>query len=116
MIKQKDLNLSTFVGRRCIGFSYKLKSEAQEIELKFSNTDYVSENESNKEWLMQVVMGRTRDADSQVYNFGYIMPRNNLPLELIAATGMRYFQLYLKEEIERKINIDFALGSVLEGM
>ena len=59
---------------------------------------------------------KDQDADSQVYTFGYIMPKSNLPLELIAATGLKYFQLYLKEEIQTKSEYDFMLGDVLKGM
>ena len=71
---------------------------------------------NSNEWRMCVVLDRTRDKDSEVYSFGYVMPRNNLPLELIAATGLRYFQMYLKEEVQSKTNMDFYLGSILEGM
>ena len=44
------------------------------------------------------------------------MPKDNLPLELICATGLKYFQLYLKEEIQAKSNLDFELGDILTGM
>ena len=44
------------------------------------------------------------------------MPKSGLPLELIAATGLKYFQLYLKEEIQNKTNFDFALSELLRGM
>ena len=65
---------------------------------------------------MQIIFDRTRDKDTEVYNFNYIMPRSNLPLELIAATGLKYFQLYIKEEIQLKSNLDFELGEILKGM
>ena len=32
------------------------------------------------------------------------------------ATGLKYFQLYLKEEIQTKSGYDFALGEILRGM
>ena len=65
---------------------------------------------------MTIVLDRTRDADSQVYSFDYIMPKSGLPIGLIAATGLKYFQLYLKEEIQTKSGYDFALGEILRGM
>lgn len=115
MIKRKDLDLHTNVGRQCVGFSYTLKNnEGKMLKAEFSATDYHSGQP--KEWFMQIIFDRTRDADSQVYGFGYIMPRAGLPLELIAATGLKYFHLYLKEEVQTKSNIDFALGVELEGM
>ena len=112
MIKLKDLNNRNYSSRKCISFEYVLKGEkdARILVAKFE----VGANEN--EWSMQIVLDRTRDADSQVYKFDYVMPRNNLPLELIAATGLKFFQLYLKEEVQSKINIDFTLGEKLEGM
>lgn len=112
MLKLKDLTNRQYAGKQCKAFEYELKGEkdARILVAKFE----VGANEN--EWSMQIVLDRTRDADSQVYKFDYVMPRNNLPLELIAATGLKFFQLYLKEEVQSKINFDFTLGEKLEGM
>ena len=112
MLKLKDITNRQYVEKQCKAFEYELKGEkdARIMVAKFE----VGTNEN--EWSMQIVLDRTRDADSQVYKFDYVMPRNNLPLELIAATGLKFFQLYLKEEVQSKINIDFTLGEKLEGM
>lgn len=113
MIKLKDLQNRIYSGKECIRFEYAiLLNDKQIIYAKF---DKRQESQLN-EWNMQVIFARTRDKDSEVYNFGYIMPRENIPLELIAATGLRYFQLYLKNEIQEKSNIDFQLGDIIEGM
>ncbi len=111
MIKQKDLSNRVYEGRNCKSFEYVLNNDKADEMLvaSFKLND-------NKEWRMTIVLERTRDADSQVYNFTYVMPSGNVPLELIAATGLRYFQLYIKQEIQQKSNIDFALGNVLGGM
>lgn len=113
MIKLKDLNNRDYDGRKCISFEYVLKDEKENklLVARFSNEDT-----SGKVWRMNVIFDRNRDADSQVYNFGYSMPKDNLPLELIAATGLKYFQLYLQQEIQQKSGIEFSLGSLLEGM
>ena len=112
MLKLKDLTNRQYVEKRCKAFEYELKDE-KDTRIMVAKFE-VGTNEN--EWSMQIVLDRTRDADSQVYKFDYIMPRNNLPLELIAATGLKFFQLYLKEEVQSKINIDFALGEKLEEM
>ena len=115
MIRQKELDMHTHAGRQCIGFSYTLQGEeGKMLKADFSAVDY--HGGKPKEWRMQIVLDRTRDADSQVYNFGYIMPKAGLTLELIAATGLKYFQLYIKEEVQMKSNIDMTLSPVLEGM
>ena len=112
MLKLKDLTNRQYVGKQCKAFEYELKGEkdAKILAAKFE----VGANEN--EWSMQIVLDRTRDADSQVYKFDYVMPRNNLPLELIAATGLKYFQLYLKSEIEQKVSYDFLIGEITKGM
>ena len=113
MIKFKDLQNRVYRDKECVQFEYGiLLNEGKHVYYAKFNRQ-----ENNPlEWNMQVIFGRTRDKDSEVYNFGYIMPRAGLPLELIAATGLKYFQLYLKEEIQLKSNIDFTLGEVLQGM
>lgn len=116
MIKLKDLELRSYVDKKCTSFSYTLKDDKNEeaFTAKFTNTDHMSDQP--KGWIMLIVLDRTRDADSQVYRFNYQMPKANLPLELIAATGLKFFQLYLKEEIQSKAAMDFLLGERLEGM
>ena len=112
MLTLKDLENRIYSGRICVGFDYVLKDEKgkPQFEARFKHGDEMNH------WNMNIVLGRTRDTDSQVYNFSYVMPRAGLPLELIAATGLKYFQLYLEEEIQAKVNYDFMLGEILKGM
>lgn len=112
MLVLKDLENRIYRGKQCVGFDYIIKNEKNEPQFEARFRTGTEKNE----WNMSIVFGRTRDADSQVYNFGYIMPKSGLPLELIAATGLKYFQLYLKEEIETKVSYDFLLGEILKGM
>ena len=112
MITLKDLQNRIYSGKQCIGFDYIVKNEKNEAQFEARFRTGALTNE----WKMQIVFDRTRDKDSEVYNFGYIMPRSGLPLELIAATGLKYFHLYLKEEIASKVSHDFLLGEILKGM
>lgn len=114
MIKFKDLQNRVYSGKDCIRFEYGILVNDQYIYAQFQKQ--TGEFAQPNEWNMRIIFGRTRDKDSEVYNFGYIMPKDGLPLELIAATGLRYFQLHLKQEVQTKINIDFTLGDVLAGM
>ena len=111
MITFKDLKNKVYSDKTCIRFEYELVANEKRI---IANFDRDVENKA--QWNMQIIFGRTRDKDSEVYNFGYVMPKDNLPLELIAATGLRYFQLYIKEEIQAKTNLDFVLGEIIRGM
>ena len=98
MLTLRDLDNRVYSGKICSEFSYTLKDDKGKPKFRANFTRGQEEQEEN-EWQMRIVLDRTRDADSQVYTFKYIMPKSNLPLELIAATGLKYFQLYLKQEI-----------------
>lgn len=111
MLDLKQLVNRIYKGKDCVAFDYELTNEKGEQMLQ-ARYALIGTNE----WQMRIVFDRTRDADSQVYTFGYVMPKSGLPLPLIAATGLRYFQLYLKEEIQTKQLIDFGIGEVVEGM
>lgn len=114
MIKFKDLQNRVYSGKECIRFEYGLMIGDQYVYAQFNKQK--GQTAQPNEWNMQLVFGRTRDKDSEVYNFGYMMPKDNLPLELICATGLKYFQLHLKNEIQTKCNLDFELGNILQDM
>lgn len=101
-----------------VGFSCNIvdKERGQnEPEYHCFTADW-TKGELEGEWNMRVILPRTRDADSQVYIFCYQMPKDGLPVELVVATGLRYYQLYLQQEIQMKSNFDFVLGELLRGM
>lgn len=116
MLRLKDLQNRVYSGKQCVRFEVPVQAADNKYVLAQFTKVVQGDAANSNEWHMRVVLDRTRDKDSEVYNFGYVMPRNNLPLELIAATGLRYFQMYLKEEVQSKTNMDFYLGSILEGM
>lgn len=111
MIKLKDLQNRVYRGKSCIKFEYDII-----IEEKHMFARYTRDLANPTTWNMQIVFDRTKDKDSEIYNFGYVMPRDGLPLEIIAAVGFKYFQLYLKEEIQTKSNLEFEIGNILQGM
>jgi len=109
MIRFKDLQNKVYRDKECVRFEYEIPEDNRFIRATFERSTPVC-------WNMQIIFNRTRDKDAEVYNFGYVMPKENLPLELIAATGLKYFQLYLKEEIQIKSSVDLSLGEILTGM
>ena len=115
MITLKDLKQRVYSGKTCTGFEYDIVfGEDSKLVARFIKQE--GKTAQPNEWRTQIIADRTRDKDSEVYNFRYIMPKNNLPLELIAATGLRYFQLYLKKEIQEKSNLDFIVGEIVRDM
>lgn len=101
--------------KQLVGFSYDVVDHDGDKEHSYFIADWTKCDDIGV-WNMRVVLMRTRDSDSQVYNIRYQMPRDGLPVELIAATGLKYFQLSLKEEIQTKSNIDFAIGELVKDM
>lgn len=112
MIKQSDLQNRVAVNGVCVDFDYYLEVDnGPRIRCRF-----VRSKDDFKTWCMDVVLKRTRDADSQVYSFSYQLPKEYMDLTMVAAIGLKYFQLYLKEEIQLKSNIEFALGEITANM
>ncbi len=115
MITRKDLTNRVYSDRDCIYFEYKIQVDKDKsITTRFSKQQY--HGAFPAEWKAEILIDRTREKDTEVYNFNYVMPREGLPLELIAATGLKFFQLHIKEEVQLKSNLDFNLGNILAGM
>lgn len=112
MIRLKDLQNRVYSGKNCMRFEYELNVDQDHKVI--ANFKRVS-NDVNI-WKMSIVLDRTRDKDSEVYNFEYALPKGTTPLELVAAIGLRYFQLHIKEEVQMKSNMDFILGEIIEGV
>lgn len=113
MLRFKELDNRIYSGKRCIGFQVHIVDEQKQL----LEATYTKENsEEVDSWTIQVLFKRNSIRDTQVYTFQYAMPKNNMPLELIAATGLEYLRLCLREELDEKTNICFAIGKATEGM
>lgn len=104
-------------GKDCVAFDFEAMDDSEKLMFvaRFSRIVDPLLGDPN-EWNMQIVLNKSRDADSQVYTFEYVMPKENLPLPLIAATGLRFFQLHLKDEIQMKHEFEFGIGQIVAGM
>lgn len=119
MLKRKDLLFMRHDSEgSLVGFSYDVidVDRSESDPARFCFTASWSRGIQVGEWHMRVVLPRTPQADSQVYDIGYIMPRDGMPVELVAATGLKYYQFCLKEEVQAKSNMDFVLGDLLKDM
>lgn len=119
MLKLKELVNRVYDGKDCVRFEYEV------LDVDRTATDpkrncfvarYQKSKEDSKQWRMQVVLPRDRDCDSQVYTFDYVLPKEGMELVLIAAIGLKYFQMRIKEEIQQKSDWDFVLGALLKDM
>lgn len=109
----KELTNRKYEDNDCIGFSYSVKEETSDTEIEFK---FTRKSKGSRLWQMEVNLPRTINADMQCYVFPYEMPRDNMQLTLICATGLAYFQMYLKNEISFKSMIDFEIGEITRNM
>lgn len=116
-IKLKELVDRKYEDKEPMEFRYNLDlgkdDRAQEMYLQFH---FQRAAKDSNVWMLTTKIARVEAADSQCYYIGYEMPRSGLPLELICATGLRYFKLQMQSEIQLRTNIDFSIGAVTEGM
>lgn len=112
MISLKELVNRVYSGKVCMRFEYELKFGDNKTAVAM----FKRAVEDANMWTMQLVIDKTRDKDSEVYNFTYILPKSGVSLELIAATGLKYLQLHIKEEIQMKADLDFILGEITDGV
>lgn len=121
MIKAKDLVNRVYMDRRCIGFEYPMANpnidpEETGVEDRTIHLVFVSIDGDCKNWRLGVNIPRDEFEDGQAYAIRYEMPMKFMRIEVVAATGMKYLQAVLQQEIQRKTAIDFAMGELLEGM
>lgn len=119
MIKLKELESRKYSGNECVVFDYTMRDPYEKDNgdgTECFTARFARSKNDKKCWRMQVVLPRDRDCDCQVYQFSYMLPREGMDLALIAAIGLKYFQLKLKEEVQQKSNWDFIMGNLLNDM
>ena len=113
MIKRKDLVRRTYEGKICTYFDYVLKDDKEEkqLEARFSrNLDLLNM------WNVLVIIDKTDISETQVYNFSFMLHSTDVPLEMVAATGLTMLNKGIVEEVQKKYTINFLLGEELKGM
>lgn len=117
MLKRKDLMfLRHNKEKKLIGFSYIVKGEESGEEVEYVKVDWRKGNGTGV-WRMRALLDiDVFPGNQEVYNIDYQMPRDGMPVELIAATGLKYLQLSFREEVQKKSNIDFAIGDIVKDM
>lgn len=112
MIETKELSNREYAGKECVGFTYSLidKDDGSELmEARFKKIDPIS-------WRCIIIFEKTPIANSQLYDFTFQLPKESILLNKICAIGLLYFQNNLKNEVQNKTIIDFAIGSKVGDM
>lgn len=115
MIELKDLKNREVKDNETIKFDYDLEFQTNDQgKLKIPFTfERVMESTGN-EWKILVRLKPTQEKESQIYEFNYMLPKQNVQLVLVTATGLRLFQMILQEEIQDKHLIDFEIGNLIQ--
>ncbi len=108
MIKLRELEHREYENKKCTYFEYKCKND--DDLLFVARFEFVGDD-SIDIWDMQIVLPSTSNGigESQVYYKSFALPKKGIGIDLVCATGLRYFQLCLKDEIQRKMLMDFAI-------
>lgn len=115
MIKQSDLINRINIDGICVDFDYILEMGESRIRFRFTR-ETENNNLESTSWNMIVMFKRDLIRDSQVYCINYQIPKINMDLTMVTAIGLKYFQMYVKKEIELKTELDFVLGDITNGM
>lgn len=115
MIKLNDLKNKINANGACVSFDYYINTGNEGNPLRAS---FIKQNHNSQLpiWNLTVSIPRVKNADTNIYTFDYQLPKPRPDLTLVAAVGLKYFQLHLKEEIQSKMNLDFVLGEIVEGV
>ena len=114
MIKLKDLEHREYENKKCTYFEYKCRTTDQTLKANGDDLLFVARfefvgNDNIDIWDMQIVLPSKGIGETQVYYKSFALPKKDIGIGLVCATGLRYFQLHLKEEIQRKMLMDFAI-------
>lgn len=118
MIKLSDLLFREYIGKDCCAFQYKLSlgNEVKPILIHFEREIDFDENPT-KRWKMSTILNNERvNAFVHSYVIYFEMPVNNMPLEVVCASGLMQLKFYLFDCQEYFSYVLSGLTCNLEGM
>lgn len=111
-VKMKDIIKSEYEGRKCKGFEYILELDNhKKCKFLFSVSD-----EESKIWNLCCLIPDSFSRDrNRCMEFGFCVPKSNMPLTTICTIGLKLFQNQLKEEIQSYTDMDSLIGYLVRG-
>ena len=113
MIQLRELKKKEYLEKKCIHFVYEMKVGKKKINAVFDKA--IDENEKDV-WKMIILFERDSISDNHIMTFTYVMPKQDMNLELIAATGLRYLYYYMKDILDERKELLFEVSKAIEGM
>lgn len=114
MIKLKDLISRRYIGKDCYSFQYILRMQEEDpIIVQF---DRKFENEiPTKHWKLSIIFDIERNFQ-HCFTAYFEMPKVNVPLELVCATGLLQIRYYVSSCLEYYSEASVEISKGLEGM
>ena len=112
----KDLENRVYEDKKCIRFDYVIKGEqpTDNVLVTF-NRVFMNGVENVKDtWHIRMILDKTQYTDTQVYDAEITIPMHDAPLVIVCGTGLHFIQSLLKEKIQNKSMLEFAIGEVVE--
>lgn len=114
MLTQDSLVNRQIKDKETIAFLYRLNYESDDegqltLPVHFTKMIHAEQNE----WNVFIRINPTVEKESQIYEFNYVLPKRDMSLITVAATGLRLFQMVLQEEIQNKHLIEFEITDLI---
>lgn len=114
MIKTKDLISRHYIKKDCCSFQYILKMQEEnpiivQFERKFEN------EMPTKFWKLSMIFDNERNL-KHCFTAYFEMPKINVPLELVCATGLLQIRYYISSCLEYYSEASIEISKGLEGM
>lgn len=115
MISPRDVVNRKNVDKQPVGFDYKLYNDephafgTDELVFHFERLDEMV-------WRVSLVMQPNDQGERRLYEVVYNIPKANLPLEMVCATGLICIKYQMAELAQACSLLDFSIGEVVNGM
>lgn len=113
MLILKDLINRKYVNKNCTSFEIEVKAEDR---IDYPTERLFFEKICDRQWCLwtQITM---RDSNvTQLYKIDYSIPKDSMPLNLIAAFGLRLFVGVLQSEVQYKSILEFSISEAIKDM
>lgn len=117
MITLKELVNRQYIEKVPVSFDYLLNNDEPQAfgsdKLRFH---FERLNLTGNTWRVSLVMQPTDNSERRLFEQVYEPPKSNLPLEMVAASGLIMIKYQMAELAQSCSLLDFLLGETIKGM
>lgn len=119
MIELKEIENRKYIGKDLVSFEYTIKGlegphgETQELRVWFEK---VNPQEFDEEIITKPGYKIFTIVEGIVYERIFQMPRSNMNLELVVATGLNQLKWIFQTEAEYKVMLGYTISDIIKDM